>query len=80
MFWDECVVKAQRLFKLAILPELVGNWMEHQPVVASLSPQKDILNKKRALSVSPTKQNVSATVIESDTDSGRESGDEADRL
>ena len=47
MFWNECVVKAQRLFKLAISPELVGNWMENQPVVASLSPQKDILDSEQ---------------------------------
>ena len=50
--------------------------MENQPVVASLSPQKDILDSEQE--VSPTKQN--ATVIESDTDSDRESDDEADRL
>lgn len=73
VFWDECVVKAQHLFKLAILPELVGNWMEHQPVSAALLPTNPTLDKKkRSRSVSPTKGN--AVAIESDSD------DEADRL
>ena len=33
MFWDECVTKATALFKMAILPELVGKWLVHDSSV-----------------------------------------------
>ena len=34
--WDTCVEKATKLFRMAILPELVGNWTSN----LALSPQK----------------------------------------
>ena len=51
-FWDECVAKACRLFRLAVLPELVGNWMDQQ-AVAQVLPVSPLKPNNRSLSLSP---------------------------
>lgn len=48
VFWDECVDKARKLFRLAILPELVGNWTVHEQAQSSLKTSQTLVDRPRS--------------------------------